>query len=189
MTGESGKTDAATTEAADPRSPDESKDRRPFTLSMAGLVAGVIALGLASIPAIALERALPNPFSEPEAEKPRPEPPPEREGGITLKYKNFSVNIGGETPEKEPIAEAEPEPELTRDPIRWFTISAIGCALVGLVLASYGQIRERHTGLTVGSMSCCAAAITWQYFAIGIAVGAAAAAFLIVLAILGSALN
>jgi hypothetical protein len=38
-------------------------------------------------------------------------------------------------------------------------------------------------------MGCCAAAITWQYVAIGIAVGVAAAVFLIILGMIGSAVG
>lgn len=153
-------------------------------LSVVGLFAGVIGLGLATIPAIALERALPNPFAD---NKKEVEPPVEREGGITLRFKTLSINIGGKVPKKEQPADAPPE--VTKDPIRWFTMAAIGCSLIGLVLATIGHLRERHTVLTASSMGCCAAAITWQYFAIGITIGAAAAAFLIVLAILGSALS
>jgi len=163
--------------------------KRPFVLSIIALVMGVIALGLASIPALALDLPLPNPFAEKEEEKPRPEPTPEREGGITLKYKKFSVNLGGKVSKEKKAVEPEPELEITKDPARWFTISAIGCALVGLVISSIGQFREKHIALTASSMGCCVAAITWQYFAIGIFVGAAAAAFLIVLAMLGSALS
>ena len=153
--------------------------RGTMFLSIIGLIAGVVALALATIPAIALERSLPNPFADTKKM--------EREGGVTVKFKNLSVNVGGKVPKKEQIADAPLE--ITKDPVRWFTMAAIGCALVGLVVATIGQLRERHTMLTVSSMGCCTAAITWQYFAIGIAVGAAAAAFLIVFAILSSAIN
>jgi hypothetical protein len=156
-------------------------------LSIIGLIAGVVALGLAAIPAIAFERALPNPFADPKKNEHNVDTPAEREGGVSFRFKNLSVNLGGKAPKKEQPADAPPE--VTRDPIRWFTMAAIGCALLGLVVASIGHLRERHTVLTLSSMGCCAAAITWQYFAVGIAIGAAAAAFLIVLAILGSSLS
>ncbi len=161
--------------------------RGPMMLSIIGLIAGVIALALAAIPAIALERALPNPFADSTKKDREVKPAAEREGGVTLKFKQLSVNFGGKVPKEEQPAITPPE--LTKDPIRWFTIGAVFCALGGFVLATIGQLRERHTVLTVSSMGCCAAAITWQYFAVGIALGAAAAAFLIVLALLGSALN
>ncbi len=166
-----------------------SDPRRPFWLGVAGLVLAAIALGLASIPSLALERPLLNPFAREKQDEPPVEPPREREGGITLKYKNLTVNLGGKVPRDEEIAKPEPQPKTTNDPLRWFTIAAIGCSLIGLVLSSLAQIRERHTVLTVVSMACCVAAITWQYVAVGIAVGVAAAVFLVVLAILAQAVN
>ncbi len=42
--------------------------------------------------------------------------------------------------------------------------------------------------LTAVAMGCCAAAINWQYVVVGVAVGVAAAVFLIVLAVLGQIL-
>jgi hypothetical protein len=154
---------------------------------MIGLVAGLIALALAMVPAIAFERPLPNPFDDTKDAKRRLDPPAEREGGVTLRFKGMSINIGGKVPKKQESVERPAE--ITKDPIRWFTIAAIGSALIGLVGAAIGHLRERHTVLTATSMCCCAVAITWQYVAIGIVVGVAAAVFLIVLAILGNALN
>lgn len=165
----------------------KSESRGAILLSIFGLIAGVTALGLAAIPAIAFERALPNPFAETKKNDRNIIPPAVREGGVTLKFKDLSVNLGGKVPNIEQPAET-PSP-VTKDPIRWFTMAAIGCALIGLVVASIAHIRERHTVLTICSLGCCVAAITWQYFAIGIAIGAAAAAFLIVLAILARALG
>lgn len=182
--------------APDSKAPGVSADanrQQAFVFTILGLLLGVIALGLASIPAIALDRPAPHPFAEQEQEEkeePVAEPPAEREGGVTLRYKNFSFNLGGKAPEpeSEPLPEPEPEaappPTITSDPIRWFTIAAIACALVGLVISAVGQLRERHTVITVGSMGCCAAAITWQYVAVGISIGVAAAVFLVVLAVI-----
>lgn len=178
---------ATTGESATSGATEGARPQGSMLLSIIGLVAGVIALGLAAIPPLAFERALPNPFARTKNEKARVEPAPEREGGVTLKYKKLSVNLGGKVPDRKPQPQAPPE--IAKAPVSWFAICAIACALLGLVVSSVGQVRERHTALTVTSMGCCAAAITWQYFAIGIAVGAAAAAFLIVLAILGSAVN
>lgn len=190
-------TPATPAEAGEHPSGEPETTQRPIVLSVIGLLFGVIALGLAAIPAIAFERPLPNPFAGADDDRPpidRPEPPPEREGGVTLKYKKFSLNVGGKVPKKEEIREQEeqeaaPKAQITKDPIRWFTIAAIGCALLGFAVATIGQLREQHSVLTASSMGCCAAALTWQYFAVGIALGAAAAAFLIVLAILAAALN
>lgn len=167
---------------------DVGAQHRPMILSIIGLIAGVVALGLAAIPGIAYERTFQNPFVDKKENERQVEPPPaEREGGVTLTFKKLSVNFGGKVPKKERPAAAQPE--ITKDPIRWFTMAAIGCAFIGLGLATIGHLREHHTALTVSSMGCCAAAITWQYFVIGIVIGAAAAAFLIVLALLGSALS
>jgi hypothetical protein len=165
----------------------KSPRKRPVILGILGLLMGVLALGLAVIPAMVIGRDLQLPFADAKKDRMAAEPIPEREGGVTIKIKKLSVNFGGRVPAKKEPAPAPPE--ITKDPIRWFTISAVVCALIGLSLSSIGQLREKHTALTISSMGCCAAAITWQYFAFGIAVGAAAAAFLIVLAMLASALN
>lgn len=167
--------------------PEHAVRHGSMILSMIGLIAGMIALALAVVPAIAFERPLPNPFADKKNDDRRIDPPAEREGGITLKFKGMSMNIGGKVPKKE--VPAEKPPEVTKDPIRWLTISAIGCALIGLVAATVGHLRERHTILTVTSMGCCAAAITWQYVAIGIVVGVALAVLVIVLRNLDNALN
>lgn len=159
--------------------------KRGFSLSITGLIISVVAIGLASIPAIAFDRPLLNPFLE--FGKKADAEPVEREGGVTFKFKDLSVNFGGKQPDKAAALEAAPLPAFTRDPIRWFSVSAIASALIGLVVSVVAHVREKHTAFTVGSMGCCAAAITWQYVAIGIAVGVGAAVFLIVLSMIGSA--
>jgi hypothetical protein len=137
------------------------------------LLAGIIALGLAVIPSIALERPLPNPFGpDKKAEELAPEQPAQREGGLTLKFKKFSVNIGGKEPRKAPpVQPPKPPNQLTTDPIRWFTMSAAGCALAGIGFATVGQWREKHTILSSSAVCLCALALTWQYVVIGIVVG------------------
>lgn len=165
---------------------------RPYWLSISGLVIGVIALGLACLPAIAFEQPLPSPFVKPAEPKAvvAPEPPPEREGGITLRTKSFTVTLGGKLKKSEEAAPPPPAPEppvkVTSDPVRWFTISAIGVALCGVLVASIGHWRERHTPLTAGAIGCCALAITWQYVAVGIAIGVAVVVIVLLLSVLGS---
>ena len=105
-----------------------------------------------------------------------------------MRFKGLSINVGGKAANVENVDEAEPA-QMTKDPLHWFTIAAIGSALVGLLTAAVAQIRERHTVLTLGAMGCCAIAITWQYLAFGIMAGAAIAAFLVVLAILSPAVS
>ena len=161
---------------------------RPTMLSGGALIIALVALGLAVIPMLAYDRPLSNPFAVDKAPEPRVEPPPEREGGVNLRFKGLSVNIGGKVPEQKP-PRPDPPPQLTRDPVRWFTIAAAACAVIGLGIASYGHYRERHWALTVCTMGLCVAALSWQYFAVGIIAGAAVAAFLIVLAIFAPALG
>lgn len=163
-----------------------STSKRPIVLTACGLALGALALALATIPVMAFEEPMPNPFEDPD--DPADLPEFKREGGIQFKFKDVTVNLGGKDVEV-PAEEKPDELEVTSDPIRWFTIAAITTAIIGLVVSSIGQVRERHTGLTIGAMGCCAAAISWQYIAIGIAVGAAAAMFLIVMAMLGGMVN
>jgi hypothetical protein len=179
---------------------------KAIVLSVVALLIGVIALALAIIPALALGRPLPNPFAEEAAPEPpateptTPDSPDdEREGGITLKYKSVSVTFGGKKKEDkddeedeagqaaEPVPREQPKPETKAqaDPVRWFTLTAVVAALVGLVLAPIAQVKEKHPAMTIGAVMLCVGAITWQYFAVGIAIGAGVAACLIVLAILG----
>lgn len=162
---------------------------KPMFLSVAGLVLGIVALGFAVIPSIAMEKPLANPFAK---QEPPPKPPSEpakgHDSGVTIKYKSVSVTFGGKKSaqdQKKKAAEAEPPPKpelkVTTDPVRWFTMSAIGFALVGLVIAPIAHVKEKHHVLTCSSMVCSVAAITWQYVAVGIAVGIAAAVFVITL--------
>ena len=152
----------------------ESSQKNSYALSIAALILGTLSLGLATIPAIALDEPLPHPFADADQNK----PPQEREGGWTFRFKDFSVNVGGKLP-KEASQEDVAKLELTDKPAHWFTISAIGFSLIGIVVGAIGQHREGHTGLTVGSLTCCIAAITWQYIVIGLIAGAALAVFLI----------
>lgn len=165
--------------------PEAELTPRPFRLGVTGLLFGIMALALATIPALALDRPLPNPFAPQAHQAPLPPPPDEPKGGLTLKYKSFSVNLGGrkEDPQPEP---AKPKPEVTADPVRLFTIAAIVCSLIGIVISAIGQLKEHHASLTVSAISCCVAALTWQYFAAGILIGAGVAMFIIVIAMLGS---
>ncbi|MBS0201804.1 MAG: hypothetical protein JSS49_02820 [Planctomycetes bacterium] len=170
-----------------PESGAPSARSRRMVLSLIGLVAGVVSLALATIPSVAYERPLPNPFAKPEAEQQREAPPAEREGGVTLKIKGLSINFGGKIPKPDPPVEVPAK--ITSDPVRWFTISAIACALIGLMIATVGQLREQHPVLTTCSMTCCTAAIAWQYIAVGITVGVAVVILLIFLSVIGPFLN
>lgn len=156
------------------------KANPPYRLSVAGLAFALLAFGLAIIPPIAAGRPLLAPFAEPAA----PEPPAAHEGGLTLKYKQLSVNIGGKVPKAKPVVD---HPKLTSDPIRWFTIAAIGCALAGLAVATAAQLRERHTIITTMCIALCVSAITWQYLMAGLLLGVAIAVLILILRSLGDA--
>jgi hypothetical protein len=166
--------------AAEPSGPVIAKIvNRPQALSIVGLTFAVLAFGLAIIPPIAAGRSLLAPFDEPKA----PEPPAEREGGLTLKFKELSVNIGGKAPKAKPVN----QPIAINDPIRWFTVAAIVCALIGLAVATAAQMRERHPILTTVSVAICVAAITWQYLIAGLVIGIAVAVLLLILRSLADA--
>jgi hypothetical protein len=62
-------------------------------------------------------------------------------------------------------------------------------AVLGIPVAMLSWVYERQRSLPIAALSCGCLALTWQYFAIGILIGAAAAAFLIVLALLGQILS
>ncbi len=163
---------------------EHNEGKRPFGIGIAALILGVVALGLACIPALALDRPLPNPFADEKADAAQADETAagEKEGGITLSYKNVSIRLGSKDSEgTETASQGSQAAPNNSDPIKIFTIAAIVCALVGLVVASIGQIRERHTALTMSAMGCCAAAIAWQYIAVGIAVGVGAAVLIALL--------
>lgn len=163
--------------------------QRTHALGITGLLLGLTAMGLAIIPAIVVGRPLPNPFAaqpepvvqpaaEPEADEPK--------GGLTVEFKSFSVNIGGK--KEEPSAEAvapvpvKAQPVVTSDSGRWFNVAAIVAALIGVMFAAIGQLKEQQTTLTVCAIGCCVAAVTWQYIVMGIVIAVAIALLFFVLA-------
>ncbi|HAI13589.1 MAG TPA: hypothetical protein DCM28_17920 [Phycisphaerales bacterium] len=152
---------------------------RPYRYSLLGLLMGVLALGLAVVPSMVWDRPLPNPFAE---TPPPPEPKTQHEGGVTLKIKNFSMTLSGK---EVPIKEDKPDPSLSSDPVKWFTISAICIAIASILTASIAQFHEKHTSLTLSAVGLSVAALTWQYIVIGLLIGAAIAVLLFVLIALG----
>lgn len=99
----SGQADTILNAGADPTassSSDKPATRAAVMLSIIGLIAGVIALALATIPAVAMNHPLPNPFTDNKKVERPVEPPVEREGGVTLKFKGVSVQFGGKVPKK-----------------------------------------------------------------------------------------
>jgi hypothetical protein len=158
--------------------------KHPF--GIAALVVGIMALGLAVIPGIALDRPLPFVHEE------LPPPEPEQEGGVTLKYKKFSVTFGVRTKDEDANQDHEVEQNgpaavdqkrrIDRDQwLKWFTISAVSCSLIGLILGPISWAREKQPALSGTAIGICCLALVWQYIVIGIAVGVAVAVLLIVL--------
>lgn len=163
--------------------------KHPF--GTAALVIGVLALGLAVIPGIALDQPLPS-ASEDAEEQPLPDPGPE--GGITLKIKKFSVTFGGDRNDdgNDAAREDEPKQEIAaaagqqrpndRDELlRWFTVSAVSCSLIGLILGPIAWAREEQKAISGSAIGICCVALVWEYIVIGVAVGAAIAVLIIVL--------
>lgn len=158
---------------------DAMKDTNKRALiSIVGIALGVLALGLAIVPSMALGRPMPNPFADKKEEA-----AVSRDEGVTLQYKKLSIKLGGKTAEA-----SEKSPEITRDPIQWFNMGAAVMALVGIAVTVIGHWKEGQTFMTVSAMSCCVMAITWQYVAVGIAIGVGVAIFLLILSQLGSSL-
>ncbi len=162
---------------------------KKHAFGIAALVVGISALGLAVIPGIALDRPLP--FGNEEREE-RPPPEPKAEGGVTLKYKKFSVTFGGRKNDDDANQENEVEQNslaavdqqrlIDRDQwLKWFTISAVSCSLIGLTLGPISWAREKQPALSGTAMGICCLALVWQYIVIGIAIGVAIAVLLIVL--------
>ncbi len=146
-------------------------------LGITALLIGIVALGLAVIPGLAMER--------PEE---RPETPPliesESDGGVTLTFKEFSVTWGGKSEEGEEVAEQavnQEEPIDRNRLLKWFTLSAVCFSLVGLVLGPISWARERQPAISGSAIGVCCLALVWQYVVIGIAVGVGIAVLLIVL--------
>lgn len=143
---------------------------RPMGLSLCGLLMGVIALGLASIPTHVFATG------EEEEEKAKVK------GGITFDLGVGSFTVGGEK-DDEALAAADARKTRAAVTVHRFTIAAIACALVSLVVASIAQVRERHRYMTMSAIGCAALAITWQYVAIGIAVGVGVAVIVIIIGV------
>lgn len=155
------------------------------TYGISALVIGIIALGLAVIPGIALDRPSVIPFTE--NENPPP-PPPDDEGGLTLKYKKLSVTIGGGKKDKDKhkeddgyIAAEIDQQDKTDRLLKWFMLSAVSCSLIGLILGPISWVREKQPVLAGSAIGCCCLALVWQYVVIGIIVGVAIAVLLMIL--------
>ncbi|MFT7642259.1 MAG: hypothetical protein ACI9G1_004016 [Pirellulaceae bacterium] len=142
---------------------------KKHALGITALVIGILALGLAVVPGMALDRPLP--FAE---------EPAEPEAGLTLEFNKFSFTIGGNKKDEEADKEAaaaraaEEQKRITRNQwLKWFTISAAVCSLIGLTIGPISWVREKQPALSGTAMGICCAALLWQYIVMGIVVGIA----------------
>jgi hypothetical protein len=159
-------------------------------LGFSALLAGVTALGLAVIPGIFHDQPLPwVGKKETPAAAEKPKLALQGDARITLKIKEVEVKlpIKGKA-EKRPPA---PQPEETdraaapANPVKWFTISAIAVALLGLVLGPLAWVREKQPILSGSAMALCCAALVWQYVLLGIMIGTGIAVILILFSYFG----
>lgn len=132
------------------------------------LLTGVVALGLAIIPAIVFG-VTPTWLDR------RPAPEPRVQGQKSIEWRSIKFKWGGK-----PAPDA-PAPTAPMTAAKSFAVATAVVALVGLVLGPVAWQRERQWVLTGPGMGFCFLALTWQYVIFGIAAGVAAAIFLFVL--------
>ncbi|MEZ5939872.1 MAG: hypothetical protein R3C18_00685 [Planctomycetaceae bacterium] len=159
----------------------------PYGVSVLGLILGVVSLGLALIPPIAFGQPLPGLLGDRSDE---PNSAPHVNGGGPIKVDiSFSFGNAKKEEEEEKVAPVAPKTDLefTKNPADWLTMAAIVSALIGIVVATVGQIREHRPRVMAGTLTCCVAALTWQYFVMGIVVGVAILVLLLILALLSGA--
>ena len=131
---------------------------RPVVLSVVGLAGGIVGLGLAVIPDIL--------YAESD-ERRGVEVASEPTTGLTFHYRNVAVTLGAGKASPAPVQVARPKPA------RPFAVAGAVAGLLSLGWAAFAHVRERHKALTMCAVTCATAAIAWQYFAAGIAIGVA----------------
>jgi len=153
----------------------------PRVLSVITLLLGAVALGLVVIPAIAYDQ--PFPWQRKDRQRGAEVAPTTRKGGLTVTIKGVDLTIGGKRTPVEQPKPAEPEPV---NPTKPFTLAAAGLAVGGMVTGALSWRHRRGRPLALVGMALGVAALTWQYIAFGLAVGAAIAIILIILSALSS---
>ena len=139
---------------------------------------GVSALGLAIIPRAIL--GVPPPWPE----APVAEPTEIVEGGKTFEWKGAKVTVGGTT--KVVYPPAPPPPSTASKTV--FVLTAL-VALVGIATALIAAWRERSYVLGGPAVALCTIALLWHYILIGVAVGIALVAIVIILAAFANSLS
>ncbi len=160
---------------------------KKHSLGVAALLASIVALGFAVIPGIALDR--PFPFADEERDR-AAAPERAQEGGVTFKFKKFSVTFGGGKKDDAKDVAQEDKPQqgaaaagrqraMDRDHLlKWFTITAVSCSLAGLTLGPVAWAKEKQPALSGTAIGICCLALVWQYIVIGIAIGVTIAVLL-----------
>ena len=159
-------------------------------LGFSALLAGVTALGLAVIPGIVHDQPLPwvGKTDTPAAAE-KPKPALQADARVTLKIKEVEVKLPLKGKgEKRPPAQLPEEPDRAAapvNPVKWFTISAVAVALLGLVFGPLAWIHEKQPALSGSAMALCCAALVWQYVLLGIMIGTGIAVVLILFSYFG----
>ena len=139
------------------------------------MLSGVIALGLAAIPGMALD----HPLALAARDRKDPPAPAQTEPGatfeitITFRSDKTAPDSAGERAMGDPPAVDRQTTDDRGRLLKYFTIAAISCALVGLVLGPVAWVREKQPALSGSAMAICCVALLWEYIIIGIAVGVA----------------
>lgn len=186
------------------------KENGRYALGLSGLVLGLVALACAILPTVIVNDPEGKPIAQ-QAEQ--ADPKKKSKNGLTLRFKNIEFKIGGgkdkpneaesepdqAAPEKnvakssptEPAAQkpAAQQPAIASVSIRWFTIAAIACGLLGIAFSAFSYTIEKQHAVAVTAMGCCVAAITWQYVVAGIMMAVAFVVILMLISAFASAIG
>jgi hypothetical protein len=158
-------------------------------LGFIALLAGVTALGLAVIPGIVHDQPLPWVGKKDPPAASDKKTAPQADARVTLKIKEVEVKLPfkGKSEKRPPAAQTEETDRAAApgNPVKWFTISAIAVALLGLVFGPLAWIHEKQPALSGSAMALCCAALVWQYVLMGIMIGTGVAVILILFSYFG----
>ncbi|MEX0865886.1 MAG: hypothetical protein WD030_00920 [Pirellulales bacterium] len=168
---------------------------KDHAFGIAALLVGAVALGLAVMPGIALDRPLPFESEGPEEAK---REIPELEGGVTFKTDKFSLTFGSAKEESPQEIEARELAQAAREAaerkrrderdaaLNQFSLAAAGCSLLGLVFGAFSWGRETQPAIAAVAMGMACLALLWQYVVIGVVVGVAIVVLLLLISSLGA---
>jgi hypothetical protein len=145
---------------------------RKSALGITTVVIGVTSLGVAAVPCILFD--MPPPWKSIEPTRPN-----QADEGV-VEWHGVKVSWKGKS------AKASTKPEMNDAAARYLVLAGALLGLLGLIVGPLALWRERSCVLAIPGMSFCVLALTWQYFIVGIAVGAALAVFVALLAALSN---